>query len=400
MKPVAPRTPKKTDPKKQLSFPKGLLTEGKEQFFAPVKIPRQRRLQTFVIVLWLLALPICAIGLFTSLAVLYWIGTSYEHIGPIVVAFLVGLYSVLLILHRPQRRAGVKFQKLLNTPFYRWLSNHMCQFFPSRVVFDGLGDGSGSANVDRVKQEFFNPSKKYLVCWHPHGLFGLSLWTAFIANPSAVEGGHRAIHALCYAKNAPMRVVGHTMRVNFYIPWWREWLLLLGFCDVERETLLHCLSPERPGGHISCLVPGGAAESVNCTEPILKLKDRKGFIKIALQTGCSLVPVYAFGETKLYKPFTRNRKTLRLLRKVQKLIGVGTPLVCGRGIFNYGFGFLPHREPIVSVIGKPIAVPRMPQFTKEDVDRVHEQYVAAVKDLYRRHQPLYDPTGPEELELI
>ena len=35
--------------------------------------------------------------------------------------------------------------------------------------------------------------------------------------------------------------------------------------------------------------------------------------------------------------------------KVKSLIGVSPALFYGRGVFNYSFGFLPHRKPINTV---------------------------------------------------
>jgi hypothetical protein len=196
------------------------------------------------------------------------------------------------------------------------------------------------------------------------------------------------------------------MTANFRIPVWRDWLLAIGFCDVSRPTLIQSMSKKEDqgrdklkksggGGCISVLVPGGAAESVDCDVPVLTLNKRKGFVKIALETGCHLVPVYSFGETKLYRQWTSDSRIRRVLHRLQKFIGIGTPLVVGRGIFNYSFGGLPHREKLTTVIGRPIAVPCKGKggFTEQDVDEYHEKYIAALKDLYARYKPIYDPTS-------
>ena len=47
---------------------------------------------------------------------------------------------------------------------------------------------------------------------------------------------------------------------------------------------------------------GGAEESLNARPGIYKLvlKNRKGFVRIAIETGASLVPVFSFGEVEVY----------------------------------------------------------------------------------------------------
>ena len=51
------------------------------------------------------------------------------------------------------------------------------------------------------------------------------------------------------------------------------------------------------------MILGGAAEALDSRPgcQMLTLKGRKGFIRIALETGSQLVPVYSFGETELYE---------------------------------------------------------------------------------------------------
>lgn len=54
---------------------------------------------------------------------------------------------------------------------------------------------------------------------------------------------------------------------------------------------------------------------------------------------------------------------------------------------------IPRKMPITAVVGKPVPVPKIsrdcPKF-EQRVEAVHEQYVAAVQQLYRDHQADYN----------
>ena len=63
-------------------------------------------------------------------------------------------------------------------------------------------------------------------------------------------------------------------------------MMALGICDVSKESIMH-LCEKKQGGNAVVIVVGGAAESLNAHPgaATLTLKDRKGFIKMALCTG-------------------------------------------------------------------------------------------------------------------
>ena len=87
---------------------------------------------------------------------------------------------------------------------------------------------------------------------------------------------------------------GLTLATNFTAIFTREWSLLHGLRSCSRRSCLNLL--RRPGNAI-ILVPGGAAEAL-VSEPgtcDLLLGRRKGFVRVALLSGASLVPVFLFG---------------------------------------------------------------------------------------------------------
>lgn len=77
---------------------------------------------------------------------------------------------------------------------------------------------------------------------------------------------------------------------------------------------------------------------------------RRGFVRLALQHGASLVPVFHFGENDLYvqasSPWLR-----RLQTWIISVVGFTVPLFRGRGIFQYDWGVLPRRVPLHTVMG-------------------------------------------------
>jgi 2-acylglycerol O-acyltransferase 2 len=136
----------------------------------------------------------------------------------------------------------------------------------------------------------------------------------------------------------------------------------------------------------------------------LTLKDRKGFVKIALLQGASLVPVFGFGETDIYDQADNERGSrLRTIQELlQKKLGFALPLVRGRGVFNYKAGWMPHRRPIDAVVGAPIALPKLTveQITPEVLDKYHGAYIKGLKDLYDAHKNRLAPKRRASMTIV
>ena len=86
----------------------------------------------------------------------------------------------------------------------------------------------------------------------------------------------------------------------FFIPLFRELWYATQACAATKDGMEYLLT--QPGGQMVVLVPGGAQESLNCDkgEVRLILKQRKGFIKLALRCGADLLPCFTFGENSIY----------------------------------------------------------------------------------------------------
>lgn len=141
--------------------------------------------------------------------------------------------------------------------------------------------------AELIKEEELEPTKNYILAYHPHGVYCLSVFTNLF---------------LAGSKGSPfpgLRTRVSTLPVNFNIPIWREFLLATGATTCAKRSLVNVL--RRPG---TCLViaVGGAEEFHYMNEGTMDLviEKRKGFAKLALETGASLVPVIGFGENELY----------------------------------------------------------------------------------------------------
>lgn len=292
---------------------------------------------------------------------------TYCVFGPSVwlkYAFLVyiGWY---LILDRRAPASGKRFIPLFRRlPFWRVLS----EYFPVRL---------------HVMSEL-DPAGNYLFGYHPHGIIGVG---ALLTFATEATGFSRAFPGL------DLRLL--TLSLNFKFPFTREVLLALGINNVSKESVITNLT-RQPGA--SCaIVIGGAAEALDAKagSATLTLARRKGFVKMALRTGASLVPVFAYGENAIFDqtiyPEDSRRRRFQLYCK--QLIGITPPAFYGRslskGLWRRLFGevgVLPKREPIEVVVGHPIAVPRMASPSTEIIDEYHKKYCDALKDLYETHR--------------
>ena len=83
-------------------------------------------------------------------------------------------------------------------------------------------------------------------------------------------------------------------------------------------------------------------------------------MRVALTTGAHLVPVISFGENDLFDPIAVEKYSLTwYTQQVTKtMLGFCVPPFVGQGVLGYPYGLLPKPRPMVTVVGKPIPVPK------------------------------------------
>jgi 2-acylglycerol O-acyltransferase 2 len=141
------------------------------------------------------------------------------------------------------------------------------------------------------------------------------------------------------------------------------------------------------------LVVGGAQEALYSRpgKYQIHIKNRKGFVKVAIETGASLVPVFSFGEVDVYnspnnEPGSRLRK---FQEKYKEWTGVAPAIFIGRGFFQYTFGLIPRRSPIHTVIGSPIVIKKNESPTSEEIDAIHNEFLHEIEKLFENHKHKY-----------
>ncbi|KAI4551743.1 hypothetical protein MJT46_017995 [Ovis ammon polii x Ovis aries] len=144
-------------------------------------------------------------------------------------------------------------------------------------------------------------------------------------------------------------------------------------------------------GQAVVIVIGRAHEALYAIpgEHCLTLRNRKGFVRLALRHRASLVPVYSFAENDIFrvKAFAPDSWQHLFQITFKKLEGISPCIFWGRGLFsNKSWGLVPLARPITTVVGRPIPVPQCPQPPEEQVDRYHVLYMKAVEQLLEEHR--------------
>ena len=228
-----------------------------------------------------------------------------------------------------------------------------------------------------IRTKKLDPSKKYVFGWHPHGILILSR--------IHVYGG---VWELLFP-GVPFRVLGASPM--FKMPGCREICLWMGAVDAGRKTAARVL---REGLSVA-VYPGGSREifstDPNSSETKIYLQKRRGFVRLAMQHGADLVPVFIFGEKRCYKRLNVPASVRDWLLRVLKI-----PLIVFWGRW---FTWYPYRATQTCVFGAPIATgPGMNEGetpSEEDVAAMHAKYTAAVVEIFEKHKKDAG-YGPEE----
>ena len=126
--------------------------------------------------------------------------------------------------------------------------------------------------------------EKSILLWHPHDLMTIT---------SAIHNGFR----ITDPSYTPTKIV--TLWIYNSIPVIKDFMRLSNCISSDYQIIKDTLEKESVS-----LMLGGVKEILHADSKtiILTIKKRKGIFKIALETGCSLVPVITYGESDLFPP--------------------------------------------------------------------------------------------------
>ncbi|XP_070699440.1 2-acylglycerol O-acyltransferase 3b isoform X1 [Pempheris klunzingeri] len=278
------------------------------------------------------------------------------------------LYFIWLVVDWQTPERGGRRTKFLR----KWrVWEHLRDFFPIKLV----------------KTAELNPNKNYVLGCHPHGIMSAGAFTCFSTESCGfIEAfpGVRATLAI--------------LAGLFRIPLFREYIMAAGLCPVSKPSLAHLLSKSGKGNAV-VIVIGGAAESLASSPGVntVVMRQRKGFVRVALEFGADLVPVYSFGENELFQQviFSEGSLGRRLQDLFKKIMGFAPCLFVGERM-----AFLPYRSPITTVVGSPIPVPKSVSPTEEEVDHYHKLYMEALSKLFHEHKVSCGLSESHKLQII
>ncbi|MEJ1281431.1 hypothetical protein NN561_012381 [Cricetulus griseus] len=176
-----------------------------------------------------------------------------------------------------------------------------------------------------------------------------------------------------------------------------------GACSVSQSSMDYLLT-HKGTGNMLVVVVGGLAECRYSMpgSTTLVLKKRYGFVRMALRHGVSLIPAYVFGETDLYDQyiFTPGGYINRFQEWFQKMIHVYPCAFYGRGFTKNSRGLLPYSQPVTTVVGEPLPLPKIENPSQEIVAKYHTLYIDALRKLFDQHKTKFGISETQELVIV
>ncbi|XP_027791697.1 acyl-CoA wax alcohol acyltransferase 2 [Marmota flaviventris] len=259
----------------------------------------------------------------------------------------------------------------------KWcLWKHYCNYFPIKLL----------------KTHDISPSHNYILACHPHGLMSHACFGNFATDNKNFTKMFPGI--------TPYML---TLGAFFWVPFLREYIMSTGACSVSQSSMDFLLT-QKGTGNMLIVVVGGLAE---CRYSLpgsstLVLKNRCGFVRMALRHGVALIPAYVFGETDLYNQhiFTPGGLVNRFQKWFQRVVHIYPCAFYGRGFTKNSWGLLPHAQTLTTVVGEPLALPKIENPSKDLVAKYHTLYIDALRKLFDQHKTKFGISETQELVVV
>ena len=242
-------------------------------------------------------------------------------------------------------------------PLYPWMhsikikiANMACEYFSFKVIWE----------------ESLQPEQHaYILVAPPHGVFPFG----------------NILTLVFWDMHANFHFSGAAASILFYIPIMRQVMTWIGCIKANASDIKHELLSGRSVG----LSSGGIAELFASTkdQETIIIRNRKGFIRLAMETNAKIVPCYLFGNTQALHCLSDSGGIMQTIsRKIQASI-----------TFFWGRFGLPiaYRTPILAVMGRPINVTyhKDDPIPTEEINQNHADFVTKLEELFDRHKAAY-----------
>jgi len=215
------------------------------------------------------------------------------------------------------------------------------------------------------------PSNNYLMTMHPHGIMP----------------PHHAPMLKWFREKFGIKILSAVADAALAAPILKRNFSWFGGVAASKKSMIKNMKRAYPY-NVLCLFPGGVAECFyGMKHEQVVLRKRKGFVKLALQTGVSLIPCYCINVGATMNRWYNHNS---LMAKLSSKLGLGVLLFNDR--FGIPQGCVPFStKKMLCLVGRPIKVMKTGEPTQEEIDELSEKYITELKALFNRHKHKMGP---------
>lgn len=191
------------------------------------------------------------------------------------------------------------------------------------------------------------------------------------------------------------------------LPFLRRHLAYCGYLPATKQAMETALQYRYPH-NVALTTTGGIQEMFYAKREVLDktvwektpqlvdrviLSRRKGFLKLCMRAGASVLPVYGFGNNDTYCMIFGPKS---LAAKVSNFLNTSLVLWLGAPFGVVPCSPFPQRGPMLIVVGEEFVVEKNENPTDAELDALHEKYVEVYRKLYENWKAEYVKMGGDE----